>query len=83
VDELKAKGWNRVKQELEDSQVQLVNLLSEKTDAFLENEYEPKHTYEFVIEGTSNMTITTSARSDWSYECSRNEGSEYFLKGFR
>jgi uncharacterized damage-inducible protein DinB len=52
VDELKAKGWNRIKQELEDSQIQLINLLQEKTDAFLENEYEPNHTYEFVIEGT-------------------------------
>src|SRR5688500_18813226 len=51
LDELKMKGWKTIRQEFDETQTKLINFLQDKTDAFLENEYEPDHTYEFVMEG--------------------------------
>jgi uncharacterized damage-inducible protein DinB len=51
-DELKMKGWKKIQQEFDETQTQLIAFLQDKNDAFFENEYEPDHTYEFVLEGT-------------------------------
>ena len=52
IEDLKLKGWPRIKQELEETQIQLVNFLKDKSDSFLQNEYDSGLTFEFLIEGT-------------------------------
>jgi uncharacterized damage-inducible protein DinB len=52
LEELKVKGWKAIWQELGETQIALRNILSQKNDMFLENEYEPGYSFEFLIEGT-------------------------------
>ena len=52
IEELKTKGWKTIRREFEQTQIQLIDFLKQQTDSFLENEYEPGHSYEFAIEGT-------------------------------
>jgi uncharacterized damage-inducible protein DinB len=52
LEELRQKGWAQLLQELKDSQKEILDLLKDKTDDFLENTYKPGHTFDFLIEGT-------------------------------
>jgi uncharacterized damage-inducible protein DinB len=52
LDELKTKGWSTIRQELLDTQTELVELLQTQNDAFLQNEYQPGFTFDFLLQGT-------------------------------
>jgi len=52
IEDLQKKGWPNLLQELSETQCTLLKLLSLKNDSFLELEYEPGHTYDYIIEGT-------------------------------
>lgn len=51
-DELKEIGWQRLKADLNQSQNELVNFLSDKDDAFLEEtKYKNNYPFKFLVEG--------------------------------
>jgi uncharacterized damage-inducible protein DinB len=52
LEELKQKGWKTLLQELKDTQQELLEMLKDKTDDFLEDTYKPGYTFDFLIEGT-------------------------------
>jgi uncharacterized damage-inducible protein DinB len=51
-EELKAKGWSALKKELAETQTVLIDLLKTETDPFLNKEYQPGYSFDFLIEGT-------------------------------
>jgi uncharacterized damage-inducible protein DinB len=52
VRDLQAKGWKQILDELEETQISLLDFLKDKTDSFLQNEYQPGYNYDFLLEGT-------------------------------
>jgi len=48
---LEYKGWDTLKEEFLDSQKELIELLSTKSDDFLDEEYEEGYTYDYFLEG--------------------------------
>lgn len=52
LNRLKGMGWLRLLQELKDTQQELLEILKDKDDAFLENTYKPGYTFDFLAEGT-------------------------------
>lgn len=48
---LKAKGWKTILKEFDESQQQLVKLLSEAKPAFFEEEYAPGSSWTYITEG--------------------------------
>jgi uncharacterized damage-inducible protein DinB/heme-degrading monooxygenase HmoA len=52
LQDLKAKGWNVIRDELMETQTELIELLKNKRDDFLLNEYQPGYSYDFLIGGT-------------------------------
>lgn len=48
---LEYKGWDTLKEEFDNTQQQLIELLSSKTDEFLDEEYEEGYTYDYFFEG--------------------------------
>lgn len=52
LEDLKTKGWIAVYEELKETQRALIDLLEKEKDDFLDNEYEPGYSYDFLIEGT-------------------------------
>ena len=52
LDELKKKGWSVLRAEFDQSQAALTELLVDKTDNYLENEYEAGKTFGYLIDGT-------------------------------
>lgn len=57
LDELKKMGWEQIKRGLSETQADLIAYLHEKNDLFLEKEYQPGYTHEFLIEGTIQHDI--------------------------
>lgn len=57
-EELKIIGWKKLKANLLESQTELVNLLADKTDAYLEeNDYVPGYSYKYLVEGLIHHDI--------------------------
>ncbi|WP_314058014.1 hypothetical protein [Empedobacter brevis] len=57
-EELKTIGWKKLKADLLESQNELVNLLADKTDAYLEeNDYVPGYSYKYLVEGLIHHDI--------------------------
>lgn len=57
-EELKTIGWKKLKAGLLKSQTELVNLLADKTDAYLEeNDYVPGYSYKYLVEGLIHHDI--------------------------
>ena len=59
---LKTKGWERIKSEYDTSLSQLINLLKEKDDSFLDEKYydtdfKGEYTYSFLINGMLHHDI--------------------------
>jgi uncharacterized damage-inducible protein DinB/heme-degrading monooxygenase HmoA len=52
IERLRTKGWDTIRQQLEESQNSLVAFLKDKNDSFLINEYEQGYSYDYLIEGT-------------------------------
>lgn len=50
-DQLKAKGWQKLKKELEESQQMLVSLLRSRDDAFLVAEFASGVTFQYFLQG--------------------------------
>lgn len=55
-DKLKGKGWNQIKKEFDQSLSELIQLLEEKEDSFLDEQYydtdfKGTYTYSFLING--------------------------------
>jgi uncharacterized damage-inducible protein DinB/heme-degrading monooxygenase HmoA len=51
MEELRKKGWAGMQREMDETQSSLIQLMGEKTDRFLEREYKPGYTYEYIVEG--------------------------------
>ena len=51
AEELKAKGWTFLRDELFNTQTELLTLLGSLTDYSLDQEYHPGYTHEFLLEG--------------------------------
>ena len=57
-DELKTIGWRRLKNELFESQEELIELLKQKQDHYLtDNQYTAGYSYQFLIEGLIHHDI--------------------------
>ncbi len=52
VDALRKTGWSAIKHDLEETQLRLLRMLEDKTDAFLSHEYQPGLTFDYLLEGT-------------------------------
>lgn len=51
-EELRIIGWEKLKSNLTKSQIELTNLLADKTDDYLENnKYEGKYSLKYMVEG--------------------------------
>lgn len=51
-EELRIIGWEKLKSDLTKSQIELTNLLADKTDDYLENnQYEGKYSLKYMVEG--------------------------------
>ena len=51
-EELRIIGWEKLKSDLTKSQIELTNLLADKTDDYLENnKYEGKYSLKYMVEG--------------------------------
>lgn len=57
LDALEYKGWDTLKEEFDYTQNQLIELLSTKSDDFLDEEYEEGFTYEYFVEGIIHHDI--------------------------
>jgi len=51
VEDLKKKGWESLKHELEETQTSLIAILNAYNDNFLLKEYQPGYTYDYHVEG--------------------------------
>ncbi|HEX5169478.1 MAG TPA: DinB family protein [Cyclobacteriaceae bacterium] len=51
ISTLKARGWNKILDDFNHSQQKITQLLPKKNDKFLEEEYSPGSTFEYVIQG--------------------------------
>jgi uncharacterized damage-inducible protein DinB len=51
LDHLKVKGWKGILSDFEDSQKQLVKLLTDAKPEFFKGEYSPGNSWEYVTEG--------------------------------
>lgn len=57
-EELKKMGWERLKTDLFKSQLELVDLIADKTDDYLEeNDYAPGYSYQYLVEGLIHHDI--------------------------
>lgn len=57
-DSLRSIGWARLKSDLANCQKELMALLKDKSDAFLEdNDYVPGYSYQYVLEGLIHHDI--------------------------
>ena len=50
-EELRLIGWERLKSEFYNSRTELINLIQDKTDEYLENKYEGEYSFKYLIEG--------------------------------
>jgi hypothetical protein len=57
LDELQSKGWKNLRNELEQSQQILIELLSVQTDSFLLTEFKKDHLFESLVEGIIHHDI--------------------------
>jgi hypothetical protein len=55
--ELEKIGWEKLKFDLYNSQDQLIGLIENKADSYLENEYIAGHSYKHLIEGLIHHDI--------------------------
>lgn len=57
-EELKKIGWEKLKADLFASQMELIDLLRDKPDAYLEeNDYVPGYSYKYLVEGLIHHDI--------------------------
>lgn len=57
-DELKKIGWEKLKIALFNSQTELIELIKDKSDEFLENtDYAPGYSYKYLVEGLIHHDI--------------------------
>lgn len=57
VEELKKRGWESLKRELEETQKSLIAILNAYNDNFLAKEYQPGYTYGYQVEGVIHDDI--------------------------
>jgi len=50
-DQLKIMGWEKLKTALYESQMELIELIKDKIDDYLENEYMDGYSFKYLIEG--------------------------------
>lgn len=57
-EELKEIGWERLKTDLFNSQIELIDLMGDKSDNYLEsNDYVPGYSYKYLVEGLIHHDI--------------------------
>jgi hypothetical protein len=57
IEKLKAKGWENILDDFNQSQNQIIHLLPQKTDDFLGEEYSKGSTFEYLIQGIIDHDI--------------------------
>jgi len=57
-EELKAIGWKKLKADFFSSQTELIDLIKDKSDSYLEeNDYVPGYSYKYLVEGLIHHDI--------------------------